>query len=311
MSSRGDLRSRVRDDRISIAICLLISLLAWLAIKLSNEYNHTFRFPVAYETPAELAFDRVAPTDLTAQLRAKGWTFLNMSMGQGRDTIRIPVIASGVMPSLPVLQEQLPIDLSEQITVLNITPMQLDLRLSEKISKRVPIIPAEDLTTASQYQFAGKIIVSPDSVTLSGTSRLLTPLAFWPTKPFLFEPLTESFEGEIELSESSSDLIKTNVEHCIIKATVEQITEKQIYVPITIVDSLKSSIQIFPDQALIKCTVGLSRFEDVERNAFKVSAVPDPSLDQKQWLVQITKLPEFVTLIDYSPKTVEFFLINP
>lgn len=307
----GDLRHRLSDDRISIAVCFLISLLAWLVIKLSQEYNHNIRFNVSYLLPADQAFDRLPPSTLNTQLRAKGWTFLSMSLDKSRDTLEIPIIASGALPLLPVIQERLPADLSESITILTITPMQLDIRLGEKVSKKVPISLPEDLTTAPQHQFSEPILLQPDSVTLYGTSRLLAPIDSWATEPFGGSPLKESFAGEIELVRSGSSLIAKDVTSCVIRATVEEITEKQIYVPITLSESYKDSIQIFPDQALIKCTVGLSMYDQVKRDAFSLRAVPDPLLKKNEWKVEIAKMPDFVTLIDYSPKTVEYFLINP
>jgi hypothetical protein len=307
----SDLRHRLKDDRISIAVCFLISLLAWLVIKLSQEYNHNIRFNVSYRLPAAQAFDRLPPSTLNAQLRAKGWTFLSMSLDKGRDTIEIPIIASGALPLIPIIQERLPVDLSERINILSITPMQLDIRLEEKVSKKVPISLPPDLTTAPQHQFSQPIVLQPDSVTLYGTARLLAPMTSWATEPFGGAPLKESFEGEIELVRSSNSLITKDVNSCVVRVAVEEITEKQIYVPITLGDSHKDSIQIFPDQALVKCTVGLSSYDQVKRDAFILRAAPDPSLQKSEWKVEITKMPDFVTLIDYSPKTVEYFLINP
>ena len=93
---------------------------------------------------------------------------------------------------------------------------------------------------------------------------------------------------------------------------VEQFTEKSFFVKI-LQRNAPDSIRIFPDRIKIYCLVGLSKYEEVEESGFRVEVdLKDakPGVENNAVPILLTKSPDFVNNVRFSPKSAEYIFIK-
>jgi hypothetical protein len=308
--ARKKINAFIKSDRAIVLICLIMALFAWLIIKLNKEYSQNFIFPLAFQLEEHLTFAEQPPAQINAQLRAKGWTLMRLGWRK-KDTLALSLTdfkiqTLGSRQSLEENFKQLDVDQAE---IEVIYPEEINLTLVEKYSKKVPVHIAGEVVIAPQHQLREIITIEPDSVTLWGPKINVDPINHWTTIPWTHEPLNEDLRTTIPLASPTPSLIQLDYNACEVNIPVEEITEKDLIIPIDVVDSLKGQVQIFPDKALLKCTVGLTKFDQIKEDQFTLIATP--GTDLKRWKVELIRQPAEITLLDISPKSVEYFLINP
>jgi YbbR domain-containing protein len=179
------------------------------------------------------------------------------------------------------------------------------LNLVERFAKRVPILLDGEISLNQQYQLKEPLRFEPDTVTIFGAEDQLTRLDFWPTNEFNRNDVEQDFQQTLSLRNASPS-ITTDIFQTTLVVQVDQVTEKEIYVPILIPDSLTGKIRIFPSEVLVKVNLGLSQYEEVNSDDFKVELKWEP--EQKNTLeVEVTTLPDFAVYITHTPKSVDFY----
>jgi hypothetical protein len=91
---------------------------------------------------------------------------------------------------------------------------------------------------------------------------------------------------------------------------VEEYTEKQLSVPIT-VNNLPEGVQVnlFPAQVKVSFMIGLSQFAKVSPQDFKASVSYEDLQNNLDYLpVKIEKKPSHLESVNYLPKKVEYLI---
>ncbi len=307
-------KSFFRTDRASITICLVISLIAWFLTKMSKEYSHNLTYPVSYNIPAHLTLSGSAVKDVNAELRSTGWALLRLALSQDNDTVEIEAgpYQQHEFSSRILLSNALKEAVNDQVEILSVDPEQVALELVEKHSRVVPVSLPLQIPLAAFHALKGEVQIIPDSITVYGPEFLLANFREWPISLELSGPLSQTFHTIIPLRDTEiMPGVYTSEQDVAVTIEIEELTEKELFVPINVVDSLAQRIQIFPDEALVKCLVGLSKFDAVTEQDFTLVAHPQGDRSSKVYDVHLVRWPAHASMLEYSPKRVEYFLINP
>ncbi len=298
--------------RLSIYICLLIAFIAWFLTKMSQVYHSEIVYPVAYLLPPDRAFLASPPSVVHTELRADGWTLLKLALYKEDDSLQVitAAIHDGSFNTRLALTNNLRRVAGDEIELLMITPGVIDVDLVEKAQRKLPVALGGEILMADQYQLRDSLQFTPDSVIVYGPTISLDSLQRVVTIPLDASELTKDLTQEINLASMTNGITleRTSVQ---LHIPVEQITEKELPIEIHLVDSLREKVQIFPDQALLKCIVGLSRFDDVLKDDFHLVAVPAMNDQAKTLPLVLMTSPNFVHSITFTPTEVEFFHVNP
>ena len=308
LSSGNRKNSFVPSDRVGISICLAISFIAWFLTKMSKEYLDEYDFAIRYEIPEHLTTQQLPSDRLSTELRAKGWAFLRMALSRSDDTL---VVNTGEylqqnISSRLALANHLRDQITDQIEIRSITPEQLSFRLVEKSRKKIPVVLAGPLPLDGQHQMRESPRFEPDSITIFGPAETIAGVTQWYVE-YEGEPLNADARISVALQPTENGITFDTASIDLVTA-IEQITEKEIYVPITLPDSLTGKVQVFPDEALVRCTVGLSKFDDISASQFTLVARPGNA--KNTFDVSVVDKPDMVELLSYSPRQVEVFRIN-
>ncbi|MCB0547793.1 MAG: hypothetical protein KDD19_09395 [Phaeodactylibacter sp.] len=304
---------KIKEDRATLLACIGIAFVFWLLIKLSQTYRTEKQVLFQFEIPSDKALASVAPEDMTVQLQGTGWDLV-FEFFSSRN-VQLSYDMSGIA-QLNLNRAQLRSDIlqnlySNDITVLEINPESLNLTLEEKASKTVPIVVRDSLGFAPEHHLKSPVKVSPDSVEIAGPVSLVSTIAYWYTDSILLSNLKASATQVIKLREPAPEL-SLSVNEVKARIEVEPFTEKAMYVPLVIKNS-PDSLRIFPDKITVRCKLGLSKYDSVSYRDFTAEVdlkTISANAANNSVPIVITRKPDFVETLQYTPKSIKFFIVE-
>jgi YbbR domain-containing protein len=152
-------------------------------------------------------------------------------------------------------------------------------------------------------------LINPDSILVSGPDYIIDTLSGLETLTTDLGVISRSKVLAVDMKESKNLYFKQNKVK--VSFDIEQFTEKTIQVPITISNLPENlTLQTFPPNIQLICQVGLSNYEKLQSNYFKAQ-VDFKEISQAvsdRLKVDLVKQPEFIRVVNFSPKTVEYLI---
>lgn len=314
-------RSNINRDVITFSFFLLLAFVFWYLNSLQKDVQYNIKYPVRYvNLPEERVLVEDLPSRLELYLKGPGYAIVKLRLsGNGSPVIldvstinyrRVPgsrtlsyyVISSGLIPELKK-------QLRAECDITAIKPDTLYFSFDRIISKQVTIVADVEVTTERQYLVKGNIIVDPDTVTIKGPKRILDTITTVSTRHKKLKGLSQSVTSSVALAPSkyySASVKKTEV-----TVPVEQFTEAEISVPVTILNSPDSiDLRIFPDAVTVRFLVSVSDYKKIDRIPFEVvldvSKYDLTSADKLP--VGILNTPDFLSSVRVTPSEVDYLI---
>ena len=152
----------------------------------------------------------------------------------------------------------------------------------------------------------------PDSVLISGPETSVGNINEWPTKLIELDQLDKDQKIPLPLEEPLSKSITIEPPVTQLEVQVEQLTEKNFFVPV-IVKNGSDSIKIFPENIKISCIVGLSLYDQIGPEDFVLEVDMSgisPKEENNTLPVLMSQQPEEVKGVHLSYQSVEFFFVE-
>lgn len=132
-----------RRERIAVYIvAFLMALSLWFIVNLNNDYRITINIPVETgEIPEEMALVDGLPEFLQVEVSGDGWKLV--SLYNNPPEIPIDVVEGEVNLFDQVRQR---FNVEQDVNVIKVQPLIIDIALEPKISKKIPIRLATDLS---------------------------------------------------------------------------------------------------------------------------------------------------------------------
>jgi hypothetical protein len=194
--------------------------------------------------------------------------------------------------------------------LLSISPDTLFIRLSPKMTRRLPITPDIDLAFKTQYNQAGDIVLEPDSVDVTGDAAIVDSLESVKTKHSVFKDLSDTLVVLLPLEKTEG--LKYSTGSVTVTVPVEPFTESSIMIPVVarnVPDSMR--LKTFPSEIKVSFRVSLNRFESINAEDFTAAVYFTPDLinnNNQRIKVKLERYPEGLYFVDYTPLFVEYLL---
>jgi len=312
--SRQKLQSRKRI--LLFSVFLLISATIWLLNALSKNYTSVIEYPLVYaDFPEDKVFVGELPGHMDLQINASGYALLRYKMFRKPVPISFDISAfnlnrgqdsSSAYILTRYLKDQISRQLDTELQILEIKPDTLHFRFAGKVVRMVAVRPDFNYTIVKQFTIKDQIMLSPDSVEVTGPDIILDTLSYILTEGVDLGELTKNYSDKVRLKRQAD--LSYNVSRVNCSIELERFTELQVEVPIEVLNLPDSILlQTFPSSISINCKVGLSKFERIE--AYPFSAVVDfEKIEEGATTlnVSIQNLPDYLLGYEYYPRTVEY-----
>ncbi|GJM32647.1 MAG: hypothetical protein DHS20C18_16480 [Saprospiraceae bacterium] len=306
---------QIPEERAILLICIGIALIFWFLVKFSQPYKSIKEVRINIEFPEDRALLDQPPTDMKVELSGSGWDLLYEYISSSAIPLAINMVSTDVLDlNRAQLRSEIYSSLAaSKLEIAEINYDEINLRLEEKLQKKIPIYLNASLEYSAEYQRQGLVGLKPDSVLVAGPISRVGPLKYWLTDSLILKNIQSSQSIDLKLANPPAELqivpqtIKVNI-------PVEQFTEKSIFVPLQVMNPPPAdSLKVFPDKIRITCVVGLSQYDTLTSEDFsiEVDLKSVPLNEGKNSVpIRITRQPEYVKNVSLSPKAAEFFILK-
>ena len=306
-----------KSSIFTFLVFLVISTVAWLMVKLSEDYTTQAVFRVQLnEVPADKWISSPEQS-VKMSLNVDGFhTLLYKMMGE---TNRVVVISLNDVTYR--LENGNTYSFSSQYVSQNVAEM-LDVNPTDIIineakvyfnmdalkSKVVPVSLRTDIKTQRQYGVYGIPMVDPASVTIFGAQEVIDTIKTVRTELVTKENVSQSFSVTVPLDMLGGQ-IRSNVKVVKADVEVEKFTELDVEVPIRLDDGLK--IRFFPETMTVKCLVAMRDYASISPESFRVT-IDEEQLKAMQPLldIQLVTWPPSAQIVSTRPDKVEYLIVQ-
>lgn len=309
------MKIKAQNDRAILMICIGIAFIFWLIVKLSQVYTVWKHIQIDIEVPQGKALANLPPENLMANIEAKGWDLLF-----NREKISNLELnySFGNRVALLIPQWQINTDVSKNLTaprlkVLDINYSEIHLKLEDKLEKKIPIVLNKRIAFAEGFYFLDTIKIEPDSLLISGPISLVEPITFWETDSLVLLNLKKSKTQSIDIQKGKR-VLSLSYDKVSVQIPVEKYTEKIFFIPVEMKNvPEEDSLSIFPKSVNIRCVVGLSKYDELSASDFSFEVdldIANLSEGKNTTPILLTRKPDFVQGVNYTPKAATFYIIK-
>jgi YbbR domain-containing protein len=299
----------------AFSVALLFAVLFWLLIKMSKEYKAVISFPVEYvNIPQNKLIQKEPLQQIDVLIKASGFRLFGLSIMQTKIELDARVLQRKSDSDYYFLLQNQKIDIQNQITnkyvVDQIVQDTVYLNLGTLTSKKVPVSGNFDLSYKLGYHLIGAIKMSPDSILVSGPKEQIDTLQNIQLEKFVKENISDKIEANLKIKEFTSN-IKFSIKEVSVFGEVDRFTEGKFDLPFEMINMPDSvSVNTFPTTIKVVFQVGLTNFNKVNSNSFKIVCDYQQSINNKlNYLIpRVIIKPDFVTSVKLTPAKVEFLI---
>lgn len=296
---------------------LILSSIFWLLIQLSKSYVSTATFNAHYKNiPIDMLLQQEPTTELNLAIKAPGFTLLKYKA----KTHKIDLSLNGVVKNknafyllpkaqLAYLNEQI----SGETEVIGVLQDTVFIKLGNTITKKVPVNSNLEIKFKLGYNFIENLIVTPDSVVISGPETSLDTISEIQTVTIKLNDVYETVNVDLKLVVPNEDEFLVLSEKTVnAVGEVDKFTEGVFTMPVVIINEPEGvTINPFPKEVKVSYQVGLSNFNKINKNSFTI--VFDYNQYKNDTLTRylspvIPQKSEFIHSLKINPSQIEFLI---
>ncbi len=301
-----------QSDRAVLLLCMGIALLFWLLVKLSQDFKTTFSIPISYQLAEDKTFMIVPPSSIDATVVGSGWSLMTASFSP---TPRLVLEISEVeemMKGSSWLEAKIRDKLPVEMEVQDVSPEFIRIQLADKVVKNIPLNLKANISFANGYHALYPPSISLDSVSIAGPKPIVDSIFSWSNVPFTLKDVKKDTDLELNLNTPANEAIRIEPLTVDFTLKVEALTEKTMFIPITI-ENEPDSVQIIPKSVRLSCLVGISQYEAISRDSFVVKVdlgqINTPSINNTVPIILSQKHSK-ASQVSFYPNSVEYFFLG-
>ena len=244
-----------------------------------------------------------------------GWDIVTKSAKNIGDKIEVELSADNnqLIPSSAIAEKINSLLASNEISVSQIKPSNINILLEDQANKKVPVVSKMNIEFLPGFFIKNEIRFTPDSVVLTGSQQQLKEINQWNTEIVYISKLNKNIvEMPVALESPKSEMLRLDESMVRMNLEVEEYTEKIFTVPLRVKNS-DSKVKSIPNKVEVRCVVGLSKFDLLTEEDVELYINLDESLIKRNVNIapiSISRLTSFVRNISYEPAAAKFFVLK-
>ncbi|MCP9235116.1 hypothetical protein [Lewinella sp. JB7] len=313
LKHRLPLSNMATTDRQILLICIGLAFVFWLILNLSQDYEITKEVDLTYVVDPERVVAGSPPRSVSVQLRGRGWNLIWETLRGSRLGVSVDLQdETELLLTGNVLQQQVARQLSSgDLEVDNIAYDAQRILTTPRDGKRVPVRSRVRVRFKPGYFASGKLLIEPDSITVSGAADALEEIQEWPTEERTLEDIEDDQLISVPLAPAPEGLT-INYTKVSVAVPVDAFIEQQLDVPVTLRNApAADSARVYPASVTVTVTIPQSQYGLFGVDDFRVEAdltgvrISD---DHNSIPLTLTRVPETIRGVDFSPKAVEYYI---
>ncbi|GAA4274661.1 hypothetical protein GCM10022258_39570 [Aquimarina gracilis] len=289
-----------------------------MLIQFSKNYTQEVEIGIRYvNIPQDKIFNEESDQSLRMTLNGNGFRLMSHNWKKPMLEFNVEDAASSaedqyyfrVDKNSKILRDKL--DFKGRI--LAIQKDSLRLKLDLNLEKKIPVVPIQDIKYAIGYGSDKGLVVTPDSIVVSGPSKVIDTIKVINTESLVIEGVNQDHSSELNIDistlPSSISVVPTKVGANIL---VSKFTEGNQKIPITLNNVPEGvEIKIFPKEINVVYRVGLDKYNEISERDFMVVADYAKASEESSFLtLELVNLPSAIHDVRLQEKQVQFVVLK-
>ncbi|MEO9570270.1 MAG: YbbR-like domain-containing protein [Polaribacter sp.] len=269
----------IKNQKISKSFIgfLVASILIWLLITLSKEYNTTLTMPVTYTNiPQDKLLQKEPTKELDIEVKTTGFKILKSRISKNEIALNANNLIRKTSSKYYFLTRNQHNNIQKQlysgVVLQNIELDTIYLEIGSLISKKVPLKPNLDINYHIGYDVLEMVIIKPDSIVISGPESQIKKIKKIDLELLKLDDVKSDFKEEVKIVlPKNSKSLKVTTDFTVISGKVEKFTEGTFDIPFKVIN-LPDDMELttLNETVEVVFVVGLSNFNKIDKNFFEV-----------------------------------------
>jgi len=263
-------------------VCVAVSVLMWLLISLSKQYNQTIFIPVRYiNYPQQKTLVNAVPNRLAVNISGTGFELLKLDRSLVDDTLTINLdnlkmnMRGGYERGFldpAFLSSSLEQRISGALSINQVLSDSIEFIFDLRVTRRLAVKPEIKIELEQGFVLLDSISCIPADVEVTGPLSMLDTLSRITTKSISTDPLRESITYITSINLGSLGRSSTAEPDSVkVIVNVDRLTEKKFAIEPVIINAPDSiTLMLFPNTVEITALVPLTLFDEISITDFRV-----------------------------------------
>jgi len=294
-----------------IFLSIAFSVILWVSISLSNDYNTNLQLPVKiFNVPEGYVPASNSAEKINVKVRGKGWNLLTAMIAAKNDYY---VDAGNELKNKQVLELRYFEDentwLTSKFQILEITPSTISFSFEKIGYAKLKIAPNLQLDFKTGYGLATDVVVIPESTVVTGPIQQVSEMIEIPTELLKINDLNEKTEKIVELKNVSG--LSCEVQTATIFLDVQRIVENSFDgINVRVLDiPADRDVVLLPNQINISLRGGIDVLGKMEKDKIKATVYyRDVVLDTIGSVAPKLDIPVHTELVYIKPERLKYVI---
>jgi YbbR domain-containing protein len=253
---------------------LFFSVVIWFLVQFSKSYEQDISVDIQYINAPKDKIVNKNIDNFSVRLTDNGFNLAWFSFIKPKISVNLEdleVNGGNLIYSIEknkqALQDRLNID-TDNLLFLKDT---LQIPYLQKKVKKIPIVSNIEVSFDPGYSTSEKLILKPDSVTVSGAPQIVDSIKQIKTESLRLNNIKKSLNGKVKLDTTGYGTGTFYELETSYKLKVEKFTEGRAEVPIEIINAPENlNISIFPKKIVVIYVASLENYKTISKSDFRV-----------------------------------------
>jgi YbbR domain-containing protein len=293
-----------------IVFSLLFAFLVWFSISLENHFQSFIDVPVRIQNlHPDMAIASPLPGSVRFKIQGTGWQLLNTLISPRLYyTIDFATLEKkDVLLTSEEFNEH--VSISKTIQIFESSPETINVRLDEKVAKKIPIIGMVHASFRDGFGIVGSVKTIPDSIVVTGARSLLNNIQAWPTETIVLNDINIPISLNAKLRDSLQFEISRSISNTTVVFDVQPIAEKTINdIPIEIIQvPSKRNVVLIPPKINIIIRSGVNSIANLtEKDFYAFIDYKSILLDTSGMILPTINGPDNVKIVHLDPEMIQY-----
>jgi len=291
-----------------LVFCLILALGSWVFTSLNETFKTHHEYRLSYpKTPEDKIPATNLPIALTAELQGSGWNLFQYTRSTSAKILKINLsIVEDNLITESYIKDLLYDQLPENIAVSKVMPKEINVKFERKYTKKVPVILKRELTFKEGYYQKEAITLIPDSVTITGTKRVIDSITNCYTDTLRLTELAKPLKKTVEIIKPDNVFLEGDDFLIDVELNIVQHTEKKMEIPVSLINASETNFMIIPKAIELKCLVPVDEYDEIIPDAFTIEADYLKNAHNGTIDLMVVKRHAFAKQLSFYPTEVDY-----
>ena len=301
----------------SFLFFLLLAILFWGLTKLSKQYTANVETLIQYTNiPSQMMLDKGNVDRISFEISANGFEFLTYKLKVPVLEIDVESFFDGESGQATISKSNIIRLVSEQlekgVAIKNVSVNELNVALSDIISKKIPVVGQLDIAYRNGFNSLDSLIISPDSVTISGPEHALKDIDHVKAALVKIKDADADIMEVTPLLLPGNDIISVDHSSVTLQLKVKEFAQMELKVPLEVIN-LPSDIKLklIPENVRVSFSISIDDFKKTSANDFAIICDYSKRISDGNYFIPILLSgPKNARNIEIMDKKIDFLIFK-